>query len=313
MRIKILVLTLLLGLSLSRPAGAFWVWTPESGQWTNPKFSVKDTPQDQLKYSVGIFETKDYKKAQQEFEKLIKNFPRAREAAEAQYYLGRCLEETGQIFAAFKAYQIVIDKYPFSERSAEVVKRQYEIGNAMLEGKEKRNKVINVIVGGDSDVIDVFRAVIKNAPYGEYAAPSQYKIGLYLQQKELYQEARDEFEKTMNDYPDSEWARAARFQIAVSDSKRSSHAEYDQKVTGSAVNEFQDFLKEYPEAELSAQAKKHIDKLREKEAENIFLTGKFYEKQHQSESAKIYYTTIVDSYKNTSWAPKALERLQKLK
>lgn len=299
-------------LFFSSPSLAFWIWTPESGKWVNPKYAVKETPQDQLAYARSFLEARDYKKARDEFQKLLKHYPRAREAAEAQYYIGLSQETEGQPAQAFKSYQVVIQKYPFSERSGEIIKRQYEIGNQLMEGKDSKNKFVKTVVGGDYDVIEVFRAVIKNAPYGEYAAPAQYKIGLYLLGKEMHQEARDEFEKTINDYPSSEWAKAAKYQIALADAMRSSKPQYDQKITASAVNEFKDFLKEYPDAELSQQAQGQIDHLREKEAENYFVIAGFYEKQKQPESAKIYYTTIVEDYKNTSWAPKALTKIRQL-
>lgn len=293
-------------------ADAFWVWTPETNKWVNPKYAVKETPKEQLDYALQFYQAKDYKKAIDELNKLIKHYPRAREAAEAQYHIGLALQEQGELFAAFNHFQTVIEKYPFSERSGEIIKQQYEIGNAMLDGRHRENKFIKTVVGGDYNVIDVFRKVIKNAPYGEFAAPAQYKIGLYLQEKQLYQEARDEFEKTMNDYPDSEWAKAAKYQIALSDAKRSSQAGYDQKVTKVAIEEFKEFVQENPDAELSHAAKQQIHQLKEKEAQNHFLVAKFYERQKKFDAAKTYYTTIVEDYRDTSWAKKALEKIREL-
>lgn len=288
------------------------MWTPETNKWINPKYSVKETPQDQLAYALEFYNAKEYKKAINELNKLISHYPRAREAAEAQYYIGLCQEEQEDLFQAFKAYQVVVEKYPFSERSGDIINKQFEIGNALMEGKQKRSKIVNTIVGGDYDVVEVFRTIIKNAPYGKNAAAAQYKIGLYLQEKQLYQEARDEFEKTMNDYPESEWAKAARYQIALSDAKRSSEAQYDQKVTQSAIEEFNDFVKDNPAVELSDDAKEEIHKLKEKEAENTFLIASFYEKQKKIEAAKVYYSLIVEDYRMTSWAKKALSKLQEI-
>ena len=299
-------------LSFSAPSQAFWMWTPETNKWVNPKYSLKETPQAQLAYALEFYNAKEYKKAINEFKKLLSHYPRAREAAEAQYNIGLCLAEQGELYQAFKAYQVVIEKYPFSERSADVIDKQFEIGNQLVEGKQKKNKIVNVVVGGDYDVVDVYRTVIKNAPYGKNAAVAQYKIGLYLQEKELFQESRDEFEKTINDYPDSEWAKAARYQIALSDAKRSSDPQYDQKVTRSAIDEFKDFVKDNPDVELSDKAKNEIHKLNEKEAENQFVIAAFYEKQKKYDSAKTYYTSIVEDYQTTSWAKKALNRLQEI-
>ncbi len=309
---KKLLLILFFCLIYAVPSHAFWVWTPASGKWTNPKYSVKDTPKAQLAFALGFYQAKDYKKTTEELQKLLKNYPRAREAADAQYYLARVHEDQGQYMSAFKNYQTVIEKYPFSERTSEVVKRQYSIAIDIMEGKQKRNAFIKTVVGGDYDVVEILRAVIKNAPYGEYAAPAQYKMGLFLLEKQMYPEARDEFEKTMNDYPDSEWAKAAKFQIALSDSKRSSKAQYDQKVTSSALNEFNEFVKQFPEAALSKKAEAHMNALRTKEAENMYVIAEFYEKQKQYESAKIYYNTIVEKYGNTKWSAKALESLRRL-
>ena len=206
----------------------------------------------------------------------------------------------------------MVEKYPFSDRSVEIIKRQYEIGGKFMEGEDKRNKFVAVMTGGEYNVVDVFRTVIKNAPYGELAAPSQYKIGLYLQGKRLYQEARDEFEKAVNDYPDSEWAKAAKYQIAASDAKRSKGAQYDQAITKTAVDEFKRFVERYPDAELSDKAHDEINQLREKDAENNFLVAQFYEKQKKYKSAHLYYETIARDFNDTSWAQKAIDRIQYL-
>ncbi|MFA5059496.1 MAG: ComEC/Rec2 family competence protein [Candidatus Omnitrophota bacterium] len=297
-------------LAFTTPCLAFWIWTPETNKWVNPKYSVKETPAEQLEYAKGIQAAKDYKVAVNEFEKLIKYYPRSREAAEAQYFIGLCWEEQGRAFDAYKAYQKTIEKYPFNDRSAEIIERQYKIGEQVLEGDVKKSGILNAVVGGDYNVVDVFRTVIKNAPYGVYAAVSQYKIGLYLQEKGLYQEARDEFEKVVNDYPESEWVKAAKYQIALVDAKRSTQAQYDQRVTQAAVKEFEEFTAAYPDAELSEKAKKEIQKLRSKEAENNFLIGRFYEKQKQDDAARIYYEVIINDYHETTWAVKAQERLR---
>ncbi len=291
-------------------AHAVWIWTPQTGKFINPKWAVKSTPKEQLEYGLAFLNGKKYKEATSEFKKLIRHYPRAKEAPEAQYYMGKIEEELSKPYEAFKVYQMVIDKYPFSERAGEIVELEYQIGNQLLEGRNKRGKWVEAFVGGDDRVIDVFRTVIKNAPYGKYAAISQYKIGLYLKEKGLYDEARDEFEKTMNDYPTSEWAKAAQFQIAMADTKRSPSAQHEQKTTQLAIDGFKEFVKSHPESELTPQAKEQIFRLRDKEAQNAFLVAKFYEKQHNLKAARVYYRDIVDKYADTTWGTKAQARFQ---
>lgn len=306
---SIQIVFVVLFLFISTNSFAFWVWTPETNKWSNPKYSVKGTPAEQLQEGLNFYKTQQYDEAIKEFKKLIKHYPKSRQAPEALYHIGLCLSEKGELFKAFQKYQKVIKKYPFSERSAEIIQKQYEIGLKLLEGSRGKRTVKDKILGNEYNVVDVFKAVIKNAPYGDLAASAQYKIGLYLLEKKLYQEARDEFEKVINDYPESEWIKAAKYQIAITDAQRSTKAQYDQKVTQSAVDEFEDFLEVYPDAELSKKAKGHIQKLRDKEAKNNYVIAQFYEKQKNYKAAKVYYKVVVDDYKQSKWSAKALKKI----
>jgi outer membrane protein assembly factor BamD len=288
---------------------ADWIWTPETGKFINPKWAVKPTPEDQLEYAQSFKDQGNCKKAMMEFKKLIKAYPRAKEAPEAEFFTGQCLEDMNKPYEAYQAYQLVIDKYPFSERAAQIVSLEYSIANQLLENKG-RSKWAETVVGSDDRVIEILRTIIKDAPYGKYAAISQYKIGLYLKEKGLYQEARDEFEKTMNDYPNSDWAQASKFQIAMADTSRASDAQHEQKVTSVAMEEFGEFVKTHPDSQLTPEAKEQMARLKEKEAENNFVIAKFYQKQKNSKAARIYYKEVAQNYADTSWAPKALAQLK---
>jgi outer membrane protein assembly factor BamD len=288
---------------------AVWIWTPETGKFINPKWEVKPTPADQLEFAQSFRAQGNCKKAIAEFKKLIKAYPRAKEAPEAEFFIGQCLEGMINPYEAYQAYQLVIDKYPFSERAAQIVGLEYNIANHLLENKG-RSKWAETVVGSDDRVIEILRTVIKDAPYGKYAALSQYKIGLYLKEKGMYQEARDEFEKTMDDYPNSEWAQASKFQIAMSDTGRASDAQHEQKVTGIAMEEFNEFVKTHPDSQLTPEAKIQMARLKDKEAENNFIIAKFYQKKKKLKAARIYYKEVTDNYADTSWAPKALVQLK---
>jgi outer membrane protein assembly factor BamD len=291
------------------PAHAFWIWTPESGKWVNPKHSVKQTPMEQLAYANEFFELRKYEDALREYKKLLKSYAKAREAAQAQFGIGRVWEELKKYWRAVEEYQKVVDRYPFSDLGPKVVERQYVIANLFLEGKAKDREFAKSLLGNEYKIPDIFIKVIKNDPYGPYAPASQYKIGLFHLEKKEYQEARDAFEKTVNDYPDSKWAESARYQIAVADSKRSVGAQYDQKTTNIAVQGFEDYVKTNPDSQLSEAAKAQINTLRLKEAENNFVVGEYYWKTKKYKSAKIYWQTVADKYGDTPWGAKAQAKL----
>ena len=291
-------------------ASSFWIWTPESGRWTNPKYAAKDTPQEQLSFALTFFEEENYKKALAEFKKLIKRYPKSEEAAEAQYYTGLALERLGKPYEAHLAYQKLIEKYPFSERIDEAIGRQYKIGERFMT--DERKKILGIEIPVDRYAIEVFDDVIENAPYGEYASVAQYKIGLILKSLARFSEAKEEFEKVVLEYPESEWVEAAKFQIALCTERISLASAYDQQIAREAKGKFTEFVKAHPDAELTKEAQAQIEVLEDREARSNFEIGEFYERQKKIESAKLYYEYVFTSFPKSQWGIKAFERHQVL-
>jgi len=277
----------------------------------NPKTDVKNTPKEQFELSKGLYEIKDYESAKREFKKLLKNYPKSSEAAESQYYLGLIDEAQNNLFEAYKAYQKVIDKYPFSERIQEIIDREYKIGEIFMTG-QKRKGPLGVTLPVENPAIEIFTKVLENSTYGPLASKAQYKLGLVLKGLGRYYEAEDAFNKVISNYPDSEWVEAAKFQIASCRQAVSSGPAYDQGATKEAKDKFEEFVLEHPDAVLSREAESHISQLKEKEAESNYTAAFFYEKQKDYQAARLYYDDLVNNYPGTIWAAKALERLQVL-
>jgi outer membrane protein assembly factor BamD len=310
MRRITLILAVFLVFSVVCPAYPYWIWTPQSGKFVNPKSLPKPTPQEQFEYAKSYYEIRKYDDAIREFKKLLKAYPKSFEASESQYYLGLIEEEKGNIYEAFLAYQTVIDKYPFSARIQEIIEREYKIGERFMQG-EKR-KALGVALPVDNPAIEIFSKVVENSTYGPLAPAAQYKLGLVLKGLMRYYEAEDAFNKVLTNYPTSEWVDAARFQIAACTAAVSRGADYDQGAAQEAKQKFEEFVRDHPEAVLSVDAEKNIDQLNEKEAEASYNTGIFYEKQGAYAAARIYYNDIVDKYPESIWAARALARVEVL-
>jgi outer membrane protein assembly factor BamD len=114
----------------------------------------------------------------------------------------------------------------------------------------------------------------------------------------------------ISNYPDSEWAPAAKFQIASSRAAVSRGSDYDQGATKEAKQKFEEFVQEHPDAVLSRQAEENIKNLKNQEAEGSYNIAAFYEKQKDYKSAEIYYNDVINTYPDTMWAAKAVARLE---
>lgn len=307
MKRLILISAILLGLTTG-PVHAYWIWTPKTGKWVNPKTMPKPTPKEQFEYAMSFYNIKKLKEARLEFKKLLKAYPKSFEASESQYYLGRLEEEQGNIYEAYLAYQMLIDKYPFSERLQEVNEREYKIAERFMAG-EKR-KALGVALPVENPAIEIFTKIVENSTYGALAPKAQYKLGLLLKSLLRYYEAEEAFNKLLTNYPESEWVEAAKFQLAECRAAESRGPEYDQGATMEAKQKFEDFVKSHPDATLSREAEKNIQQLRQKEAASNYNIGRFYEKQKAYEAAKIYYNEVINSLPESEWAKKASERLE---
>lgn len=309
MKRSILILVIILGFSVT-PAYPYWIWTPKSGKWVNPKTMPKPTPKEQFEVAKAFYDEKKYEDAKREFQKLLKAYPKSFEASESQYYFGLIEESQGNLYEAFKAYQRVIDKYPFSERIKEIIEREYKIGEAFMSG-EKR-KAMGITLPVENPSIEIFTKVIENSTYGPLAPAAQYKLGLVLKSLLRYYEAEESFNKVISNYPDSEWAEASKFQIASCRAAVSRGPDYDQGAAKEAKEKFEEFVREHPDATLSREAEKNVQELIEKDAESTYNIGRFYEKQKAYDAARIYYEDVINKTPYSPWAAKALERMRLL-
>lgn len=310
-KLALAIVLLACGMFLASNVYAFWIWTPKSKKFINPKYAPKDSPEDQFLYAKSFYDDKDYKRTIVEMKRVIRYFPRSSYAAEAQYYIGLCMECLDRPYHAYLAYQTLIDKYPYSERRESVIEREFQIGGLYLEGK-KEYKFLGMDIALEDPAIEIFNKVVKNSPYGNYADAAQYKLGLAYMKRGYFKEAQEAFEKLLEEYPDSDWADKTNYQIAACASAASLESSYDQSTTQEAVKKFEDFIAENPDAPIVRDALKNLRDLKEKEAKASFEIAEFYEIQRAYDSAKIYYQDILTNYPNTIWAPKAKDRLRAL-
>jgi outer membrane protein assembly factor BamD len=291
-----------------RQAQAYWLWTPKSRAWVNPKTAVKATAAQQFEFARSLYEAEEYEDAKREFKKLLRRFPKSKEAAESQFYLGLVEEKQGNLYEAFKEFQKLVDKYPFSERIAEVIAKEYDIAEAFMTGKAKR-RALGMDLPVDNPAIEIFAKVVENSPFGPLAPKAHYQLGMVYKNLAQYYEAEDAFVKVVSSYPDSEWAAAAKFQIAACRALVSRGPAYDQGATREAREKFQEFLLTHPQTPLSQDAEKNIQTLGEKEAESKYTVARFYERQGDYQAAEIYYNAVIAALPQSPWAARSMERL----
>lgn len=308
-RLSTLLAACLLALSVAATAEAAWIWSPDLGKWINPKAVAKDTPEEQYDWALQFFERKDWDRAIGEFEKLGTAFPASRLAAEGAYFSGQAWEQKGEPAKAADAYQKLIDRYPYSDRIKDAIKREFEIANEFAGGG--KIKVLGVpVLPGQEKALELYNHIVKNAPFGTYGDQAQFKIGeLYKRQGE-FELSKKAFQTLVDEYPNSELGAQARYEIARSSMLASNTQQYSEQRAEEAIAEFQDFKKEFSDKPQALEADESIRRLRLEKAERSLDTAAFYDKQEKWKSARIYYEEVVRNYPETPSAGAAKKRLE---
>lgn len=293
------------------PAEAYWVWSPELGKWTNPKKASKDTPEDQYNWAMEFYKKKDYDRAIDEFEKLPQAFPNSRLAAEGVYHAGLAWEAKNDLAKAADAYQRLVDRYPYSDRIKDAMNREFEIANQFASG-EKMKVYGMPLLSGQEKALEIYRHIVKNAPYGSFGDQAQFQIGEVYKAQGEFELAQKAYQSVVDEYPSSPLVTKARYQIAQVSLEATKKSQYNEQYAERAIQEFEGFKKNFPDDQQVIEADESIKILRSKKAQNYWETAHFYERQGKFKSARIYYEQIVTTYGDTKYAEDAKKKVDEM-
>ncbi|MDD5671901.1 MAG: outer membrane protein assembly factor BamD, partial [Candidatus Omnitrophica bacterium] len=289
----------------------YWVWSPESGKFVNPEGAVQDTAEEQYNYAMQLYKEKDLNGAAKQIEDLLKKFPNSKVAADAEYRLGTIYEEQGEYMKAFGAYKVVVESYPQSERFNEVIEREYRIGNLFLAGKKAKLLGLEILPSYPR-AVEIFKHIVQYAPYSDYGAEAQFRLGLTYKKQGNFDEAVQAFQTLVEQYPQSELVPEARYQLAESSYQRSAAQYRDERALDEASKQLDQFIMKYGDTEATEKAVKLRQQVDEKNAEKNYRIGLYYEKTDYVKSALIYYSDVARRYPNTEWGKKAADKMKSL-
>jgi len=132
-----------------------------------------------------------------------------------------------------------------------------------------------------------------------------YLLGeCYLQMHE-WASGQLEFERLLRDYPESDSGGSASFRLGEALFGQSKSQDFDQEYTQKALNQWQDYLTNYPNHWRHAQGEKKVLEARLKLANKILDNADLYVKLKLVDPARAYYQKILDEYGDLPLAAKA--------
>ena len=287
-------------------------WTYEAvggvGKWK------RETAKDQMAVTQAAYDQKDYTLARKSALRLIRTWPLSDYAPNAQYFVGLCYEAKHDDERAFKAYQKVFENYPRSEKLADVLRRQYEIGLRFLGGQHFKLWGVIPFFPDMDKTASMFEKVVANGPYSAVGPSAQLRIGAARERQKNYPEAVTAYERAADRYHDLPVIAAdALYRTGIAYHKQAQTAGYDQGTAGQAIAAFTDFKTLFPNDPRVSEAKRVITELKEEQSHGNYLIANFYEGQKRWNGALIYYNEVLVQGADSRYAAVARRRIDEIK
>jgi outer membrane protein assembly factor BamD len=252
------------------------------------------------------------KRAIKAYKTLVRRHPKDALAPGALYRAAELAEKANDLSAAADLFRMLVERYPSSPHFDEAIEGQFRIGEAYLGGKKL--KLLGIPLAASMDrAVEVFAAVIRTAPYGNYTARAQFDIGLAREKQHLNDAALQAYQAVVDKFPNDPLAADAQYQIGYIWFMAAKQGTKDLAATKNARIAFQDFLFRYPNSEKGAQARANLQLLENKQTTSAFNVAKFYDKQKRYRAAVIYYNEVIREQPGSVESEKAKKRIDQLR
>jgi len=150
-----------------------------------------------------------------------------------------------------------------------------------------------------------FRVITLSHPGSRIVDKAQFyyaECHFYLKEYIL---AAAEYERLIKVFPNSEYIDDAQYKVGLCYFKLSPKYSLEQEYTNKAISQFQQFLEDYPNSNLRSEVEAKMLECRMQLARKKYSAAELYRKIGYLKSAIIYYNLVLDSYYDTTFAPKA--------
>jgi outer membrane protein assembly factor BamD (BamD/ComL family) len=118
-------------------------------------------------------------------------------------------------------------------------------------------------------------------------------------------EAQSQFERLVRDFPESDSAAAGSYHLGEALWGQSRGPAFDQEYTLKALEQWETYLRSYPDHWLHASGEKWAQRCRERLADKLALSGELYLKLRRVAPARVYFHRVLDELPNTAVAARA--------
>lgn len=281
---------------------AYWEWTPKTGKWINPKYSVKDTDIEQWQHAESFRVSGNNEAAIREYNKLVKHYPLSLYAPKSLFEMAKIYSKSGDKDTAFSKLDEIVKRYPDFPEIEDVLKMQREISLEILQKKQLR------LVEKFKDPSKKYEAItrtIESDPFNTETPPVALQLASRYAKSGEMEKAINLYQQVIRDFPGTQWAEKARYEMLIHQIKSIPQGTTDVSLFSSVEKQIDLFIVDFPSSPYKQKLLDTRTQLRNEIAGRLFKVAEIYSKNGKKKSAEIYYNKIKTLYPETEYAKKS--------
>jgi outer membrane protein assembly factor BamD len=311
---RILLLPVLICLALAKPAVGSVIFKPgEKARYRAPgEEEMSGNAQELFSKAQEAERNGNISRAIKAYRMLVRRHPRDTLAPGSLYRMAQLQEQSHEYLKAAQNYDILVEKFPKTERFDESIEAMFRIGEMYLAGRKV--KILGIPFKASMDeAANIFAAIARAAPFGKYTARALFDTGRAREKQGNNESALVSYQNVVEKFPNDPLAADAQYQIGYIWSQATRSGTYDPNAATKAKTGYEDFLYRHPNSEKSAQARENLKTLEHKQTSTAFEIARFYDKQKHYRAAAIYYNDVIRQQPDSREGDRAKKRISELR
>lgn len=297
-----------LGLALTRPAGAQERYRLEAGQWQQQTHIDPATPEGEIQTIRRKIAEGNAKDAQDLASDWITRHPNHPLLVEAYLLRGDARVAQGKEYKALYDYEYVIRQYPASEQFNVALEREYEIARLYAAGQKRKFLGMRILPAGD-EAEEIFIRIQERSPGSELGEKASLALGDYYFNHGQMTSAAEAYGLFVVNYPRSQYRERARLRVIQANLARFKGPSFDPTGLIEAAERIRQYQKEYPAAAERIGADALLVRINESLAMKIYRSAEWYKDRGRQWSAVTMYRRVIRDYPQTAAAKVAMQQL----
>ncbi|HUU90244.1 MAG TPA: outer membrane protein assembly factor BamD [Phycisphaerae bacterium] len=242
--------------------------------------------------------------AEDDFKKLIKDYPESACREEAIWLWGGSLFDRREYYKAYEQYEDLITQYAGSVHYRDALLKEIEIAELFL-GPARRRILGIPLLSGEDEAIEILRRVYEHQPAGDLADDVVLRIADYYWSKHKWTEADDYYDKYCREYPNGDAILHAELRRAMCAIENCKGPQYDVTGLRLAYDRLRQYQKKFPDEAARRGVPELLVQVRDMQAQSLYEIAARHRRAGQPLAAAFYAERLQERFADSPWNAEA--------